>query len=133
MSKSVGSYAQKSGSVKAAIHPAKMGHIQGHMQPQSKGVPPKKEAAKQAPIASLSDNPSWGKVREGNESPTKADPAWGYTGHPFARRFDDGEEDLSMASRISRRMQRYSPSNAITARLTRLTSHHSQPCGKAPS
>ena len=41
--------------------------------------------------------------REGDESPSKMDPAWGYTGHPYAHRYDAGEEDLSMASRISRR------------------------------
>merc|ERR1719231_2211843 len=75
------------------------------MQPASKGVPAKKEVVPLAPTFSASDNPSWGKVREGDESPTKADPSWGYTGHPFARRFDNGEEDLSMASRISRRRQ----------------------------
>ena len=41
--------------------------------------------------------------REGDESAYKPDPAWGYTGHPYAHRYDAGEEDLSMASRISRR------------------------------
>jgi len=37
------------------------------------------------------------------ESLKKPDPAWGYTGHEFARRFDLGEESLSMASRIAAR------------------------------
>jgi len=88
---------------KAAISPPKMGHIQGHVMPSSKGVKPKKEISSVGKAASASDIPSWGKVREGDESDIAPDPAWGYTGHPFARRYDKGEEDLSMASRISRR------------------------------
>ena len=61
-----------------------------------------KPAAKEL---SVSDNPAWGKQREGDESATRQDPSWGYTGHPYAHRYDAGEEDLSMASRISRRRQ----------------------------
>eukprot|EP00316_Scyphosphaera_apsteinii_P005303 CAMPEP_0119324510 /NCGR_PEP_ID=MMETSP1333-20130426/63454_1 /TAXON_ID=418940 /ORGANISM="Scyphosphaera apsteinii, Strain RCC1455" /LENGTH=262 /DNA_ID=CAMNT_0007332227 /DNA_START=20 /DNA_END=804 /DNA_ORIENTATION=- len=38
-----------------------------------------------------------------NESPTRPDPAWGYTGHRFANRFKEGEEKESMAVRIARR------------------------------
>jgi len=37
------------------------------------------------------------------ESLKKPDPAWGYTGHEFARRFDSGDEGLSMATRIAKR------------------------------
>lgn len=37
------------------------------------------------------------------ESLKKPDPAWGYTGHEFARRFDAGDEKLSMATRIAKR------------------------------
>lgn len=37
------------------------------------------------------------------ESPLHPDPAWGYTGHESAHRFDAGDEDLSMASRIAKR------------------------------
>ena len=37
------------------------------------------------------------------ESLKKPDPAWGYTGHEHARRFDKGEEKLSMATRIAKR------------------------------
>lgn len=37
------------------------------------------------------------------ESLKKPDPAWGYTGHEFARRFDAGDEGLSMATRIAKR------------------------------
>jgi len=37
------------------------------------------------------------------ESLKKPDPAWGYTGHEFARRFDAGDESLSMATRIAKR------------------------------
>ena len=44
-------------------------------------------------------------MREGDESNVKPDPSWGYTGHPYAKRYDKGEEDLSMASRINRRRQ----------------------------
>jgi len=39
----------------------------------------------------------------GGESLKKPDPAWGYTGHEFARRFDAGDEGLSMATRIAKR------------------------------
>ena len=39
------------------------------------------------------------------ESLKKPDPAWGYTGHEFARRFDIGEESQSMATRIAKRRQ----------------------------
>lgn len=111
MSKAVGAYYDvKSGATsgdpnKAAIHPPKMGHIQGHVQPASKGVKPRKEIKPLEKAASCSDNPSWGKQREGDESPTKQDPSWGYTGHAYAHRYDTGEEDLSMATRISRRRQ----------------------------
>ena len=35
------------------------------------------------------------------ESLKKPDPAWGYTGHPFAHRYDAGEENMSMATRIA--------------------------------
>lgn len=97
MSKTIGSYATGAGPTKAAIQPAP--------KPASKGVPPKKETKAVGPIASMSDNPSWGKVREGNESPIKPDPAWGYTGNFGSHRFDVGEENLSMASRINRRRQ----------------------------
>ena len=97
MSKTIGSYATGAGPTKAAIQPAP--------KPASKGVPPKKETKAVGPIASMSDNPSWGKVREGNESPIKPDPAWGYTGNFGSHRFDAGEENLSMASRINRRRQ----------------------------
>jgi len=118
MSKTVGSFydektASKGPGVKAEIGPAKYvpgssfatSHIQGHQRPASKGVPPKGEVKQLVKTATLSDNPSWGKMREGDESQKKPDPSWGYTGHPFARRYDAGEEDLSMASRISRRRQ----------------------------
>ena len=99
--------------VKAEIGPAKYvpgssfatSRIQRHQRPASKGVPPKGEVKQLVKTATLSDNPSWGKMREGDESQKKPDPSWGYTGHPFARRYDAGEEDLSMASRISRRRQ----------------------------
>jgi len=37
------------------------------------------------------------------ESLKKPDPAWGYTGHEFARRWDKGDEGLSMATRIAKR------------------------------
>jgi len=37
------------------------------------------------------------------ESLKKPDPAWGYTGHEHARKFDMGDESLSMASRIAKR------------------------------
>ena len=109
MSKAVGSYYDvKTGAAagqpaRAAIHPPKMGHIQGHMQPASKGVPVKKEVKPLGKGMNVSDNPSWGKQREGDESGVKPDPAYGYTGHMYAHRYDQGEEDLSMASRISRR------------------------------
>jgi len=111
MSKAVGAYYDvKAGMVagepaKAAIQPPKMGHIQGHSQPASKGVKPRKEVKPAAKELSVSDNPAWGKQREGDESATRQDPSWGYTGHPYAHRYDAGEEDLSMASRISRRRQ----------------------------
>ena len=88
---------------KAAIHPAKMGHIQGHQMPASKGVPAAKEVKPLGKGTNVSDNPSWGRQREGDESAYKPDPAFGYTGHAYAHRYDSGEEDLSMASRISRR------------------------------
>ena len=39
------------------------------------------------------------------ESLKKPDPAWGYTGHEHARRFDAGDEGLSMATRIAKRRQ----------------------------
>jgi len=112
MSKTIGTcYAVKDASTgspsaqasKAAIYPPKMGHIQGHTMPTSKGVKPRKEVSTVGKKPSASDIPSWGKVREGDESDIAPDPAWGYTGHIFARRYDKGEEDLSMASRISRR------------------------------
>lgn len=103
----------KNGGLKAEVGPHKdvpgssfaTAHIQGHARPASKGIPPKGEVKKLVKTATLSDNPSWGKVREGDESNAKPDPAWGYTGHPYAKRYDKGEEDLSMASRISRRRQ----------------------------
>ena len=40
-----------------------------------------------------------------NESVKHPDPAWGYTGHQAAHRFDNGDEDISMASRIAKRRQ----------------------------
>jgi len=40
-----------------------------------------------------------------NESVIHPDPAWGYTGHECSHRFDHGDEDLSMASRIAKRRQ----------------------------
>jgi len=98
MSKSVGAYATKGGPKKAAIQSQpKPPSGTNKVAPKSRPPPP--------PSTSLSDNPSWGKQRDGDESPMKPDPAWGYTGHEFARRFDKGEEDLSMATRISRRRQ----------------------------
>lgn len=98
MSKSVGSYASKGGPKKAAIQPQpKPPSGMNKVAPKPKGPPP--------PSTSLSDNPSWGRMRDGDESDEKPDPSWGYTGHPFARRFDKGEEDLSMATRINRRRQ----------------------------
>ena len=108
MSKAVGScydakYGKIASPVKAAIHPQKMGHIQGHQMPASKGLPPKKEVSNVGRGVKCDDNPSWGKQREGDESAYKSDPAFGYTGHIYAHRYDAGEEDLSMASRISRR------------------------------
>jgi len=114
MSRTIGSYAMKGANSQlngakgpnlAAVQPQRMGHIQGYEKPPSKGVPPKREVQAQGAISSLSDNPSWGKVREGHESAAKPDPSWGYTGHVFARRYDVGEEDLSMASRVARRRQ----------------------------
>jgi len=111
MSKAVGAYYDvKSGATvgepsRAAVHPAKMGHIQGHNMPPSKGVKAKKEIQPLKKAAMAHDNPSWAKQREGDESQIKADPSWGYTGHAFANRYDAGEEDLSMATRISRRRQ----------------------------
>jgi len=98
MSKTVGAYATKGGPKKAAIQPQpKPPSGTAKPKPKVMGPPP--------PSTSLSDNPSWGKQRDGDESPVKPDPAWGYTGHEYARRFDKGEEDLSMATRISRRRQ----------------------------
>ncbi|KOO31621.1 hypothetical protein Ctob_011225 [Chrysochromulina tobinii] len=40
-----------------------------------------------------------------NESVKHPDPAWGYTGHEAAHRIDNGDEELSMASRIAKRRQ----------------------------
>lgn len=40
-----------------------------------------------------------------NESVKHPDPAWGYTGHECSHRYDNGDEDLSMASRIAKRRQ----------------------------
>jgi len=97
MSKTIGSYATAAGPNKAAIQP--------QPKPPSNPPRPRPKVKAVAPSVSLSDNPSWGKVREGDESAEKPDPAWGYTGHEFARRYDTGEEDLSMATRISRRRQ----------------------------
>lgn len=37
------------------------------------------------------------------ESRLVPDPAWGYTGHVAAHRYDAGDEDLTMASRIAKR------------------------------
>lgn len=108
MSKTVGSYATAKGrgkSVPAAIQPPKMGHIQGHVNPPSKGVKPVGEVKPLQKSISASDNPSWGGQRDGAESVLKPDPAPGYTGNWASHRFDRGEEDLSMASRISRRRQ----------------------------
>ena len=84
----------KTGGYKAEVAPHKevagssfaTAHIQGHARPASKGIPPKGEIKKLVKTATLSDNPSWGKVREGDESNAKPDPAWGYTGHPYAKR-----------------------------------------------
>jgi hypothetical protein len=98
MSKAVGSYASKGGPKKAAMYPQPK-PPSGTMKAAPKPKPPP------PPHVSLSDNPSWGKVREGDESDLKPDPAWGYTGNYYARRFDKGEEDLSMATRINRRRQ----------------------------
>jgi len=97
MSKTIGSYATRAGPNKAAIQP----------QAKPPNNPPRTRPPIQPtkPSISLSDNPSWGKQRQGNESAEKPDPSWGYTGHEFARRYDQGEEDLSMATRISRRRQ----------------------------
>lgn len=98
MSKTVGSYATAAGPKKAAIQPPP--------KPESKGVAKKRATEQVGAIGSLSDNPSWGKARGyGEESPIKPDPAWGYTGNFGAHRFDAGEENLSMASRISKRRQ----------------------------
>lgn len=38
-----------------------------------------------------------------NESPQRPDPAAGYTGHGYARKYDLGDESLSMATRIAKR------------------------------
>ena len=101
MSKTIGSYASKTGGIPAAIQPPP--------KPPSDGALTKQRSNLTAPPvsqkASLSDNPAWGKQRDGDESPQKPDPAWGYTGHEHARRWDKGEENLSMASRINRRRQ----------------------------
>ena len=108
MSKTVGSYATQKGggkSLPAAVQPQKMRHIQGYDKPPSKGVKPTGEVQPVKKSFSASDNPSWGGQREGDESMLKPDPAPGYTGNWAAHRFDRGEEDLSMASRISRRRQ----------------------------
>ena len=108
MSKTVGSYATRAGGGKStpgAIQPPKMGHIQGHVMPPSKGVKERGPVMPNVKSSSASDNPSWGGQREGDESALLPDPAPGYTGNWAAHRFDKGEEDLSMASRISRRRQ----------------------------
>lgn len=100
MSKSIGEYAKgrPTGPKKAAIQrqpkpPNNPPRPKGTVKPVGKGV-------------ALSDNPAWGNPSGRNwgcESLVKPDPAMGYTGHEYARRFDEGEEDLSMASRIARR------------------------------
>ena len=108
VSKTIGSYATMKGAGKStpgAIQPPKMGHIQNHVMPPSKGVKPVGEVKPVRGMPSMSDSPSWAKQREGDESPFNPDPAFGYTGHEYAHRFDRGEDDLSMASRISRRRQ----------------------------
>ena len=79
MSKAVGSYASKGGPKKAAMYPQPK-PPSGTMKAAPKPKPPP------PPHVSLSDNPSWGKVREGDESDLKPDPAWGYTGTYYARR-----------------------------------------------
>merc|ERR1719387_530394 len=50
------------------------------------------------PVMDFSTRPNRNK-----ESLKKPDPAWGYTGHEFARRYDVGDEGLSMATRIAKR------------------------------
>ena len=66
MSKAVGAcydakFGKTASPAKAAIHPPKMGHIQGHTMPTSKGVPAKKDVAPLGKGMNVSDNPSWGK------------------------------------------------------------------------
>lgn len=101
MSKSIGQYVncgKPGGPKKAAIQP--------QPKPPSKGPAAKKEVKPVGKGIALSDNPAWGNASGrnwGSESLLRPDPAMGYTGHEFARRFDKGEEDLSMASRIARR------------------------------
>ena len=101
MSKSIGQYVncgKPGGPKKAAIQP----------QPKPPSNPPKPRGTIK-PVGkgmALSDNPAWGNPSGrnwGHESLIKPDPAMGYTGHEYARRYDEGEEDLSMASRIARR------------------------------
>ena len=48
-----------------------------------------------------------------SESLKKPDPAWGYTGHEMAHRYDVGDEHLSMASRIARRRGERSSSRTV--------------------
>lgn len=99
MSKTVGGFATKQGGMgatKAAIQPAKKPSPTPPPQP-----PPMPIDGPKPNIFSVSDSPSWGKQRDGAESEKIPDPAWGYTGHEFAHRFDRGEEDKSMAQRIA--------------------------------
>ena len=95
-SKAIGSYASKGGSKKGAIPRQNPKPLSG-----TNKVPPKVRPPPEPPAV----NWAWGKVREGDESDARPDPAPGYTGNYYARRFDKGEEDLSMATRINRRRQ----------------------------
>ena len=72
------------------------------------------------------------------ESLKKPDPAWGYTGHEFARRFDAGDESLSMATRIGARTQAVTsqPSPCHSPTLRDLTIRRCSPlrtCSQAPA
>jgi len=56
-------------------------------------APPKPE-----PVMDCSMRPN-----RDNESVKHPDPSWGYSGHEYAHRYDNGDEDVSMASRIAKR------------------------------
>ena len=98
MSKSIGQYVNPNGPEKAAIQP--------QPKPASNAPKPRGKPGPLKPGISMSDSPAWGKQRAfGNESIANPDPSWGYTGNEYCRRWDAGEEDLSMAQRVNRRRQ----------------------------